>query len=503
MVFSCSLLQAQTAILLGNDSDFFADPLAEASNSTRHWFSDSATLSEALANEHWQTYQHSKQQTMSLGINSKLGSVQWLKFAIHHTGAQRDTWIIDIHSRFAEALSVWLVEADGRSHQLIDYGLHSAFNHKPLTSLFPAAKLELEPKINYDVYVAHSNSSISPPIRIATPDKFHSVYQSYAYWRGLFYGVVICVLILALITSPFVGRNVSMAFCVFLVTCIVYGMSLDGSLFQYVFSNSQHRTYILHRALPYACIAFLLICMQAIYSTRDRLSKPLSYFLVLSVVVQLVAFFFYLTAELPADTNPPVANWVVIFGLSSALIVALTAGLKRKTGAIPILVGVLLGLTILYFAGAQYPHDITGFRYVVFVSAACLAMAMVANALQIKRERDQAVTSELQLTKEKLQLSEILKSSRADYDRIRLISAKREHTLSTISHDLAQPLGTLRASIRSLRDDKESALHDIEQAFDYLERDVWSGSQCKGLVTADVDSPHGCNRPSNQVDAAC
>ena len=107
----------------------------------------------------------------------------------------------------------------------------------------------------------------------------------------------------------------------------------------------------------------------------------------------------------------------------------------------------------------------------ILVLLECFAFAfvMVLRALGIKRDRDVAVLAELELTKQKLELTENLRVRERDYKQALKASEQRRNQLASVSHDILQPLNALRANLLDVRPRDEDSVQKMHEAYDYLE----------------------------------
>ncbi len=105
------------------------------------------------------------------------------------------------------------------------------------------------------------------------------------------------------------------------------------------------------------------------------------------------------------------------------------------------------------------------------------------------------VKAELSATRERLKLSSDLQKTQEDYIRARKLSDVRRNLLSTVSHDLQQPLASLRLALVGLRNTDERATQNMHSAFDYLEslavehlQETKQGDEAGSASFADVAS---------------
>lgn len=107
--------------------------------------------------------------------------------------------------------------------------------------------------------------------------------------------------------------------------------------------------------------------------------------------------------------------------------------------------------------------------HIAFLFEAILfAWAIGLRQLEIRQQRDQALRAELISTRERLRLSEQLQTSRKRFDQAKKQAEARQLKLATLSHDLKQPLLSLRRGLSLLEIDGDASQR-MHAAFDYLE----------------------------------
>jgi signal transduction histidine kinase len=191
-----------------------------------------------------------------------------------------------------------------------------------------------------------------------------------------------------------------------------------------------------------------------------------------------------------------------LIGPAGAVIQPMTGYLVYRRGylgATPYLAG---GLIVLFtFAYAFIAHVYPGHfnldrtldagHLALLTESFAFAAAIVIRLLGLQRERDNALKAELVAVREKLDMSAALRDAQKQYLEARKLSSKRRDQLSSVSHDLQQPLAMLRYKIGNMANHDESSVDEMHKALDYLEQ------LARDQIKAD-DS----DSPGNQSDGA-
>ena len=110
----------------------------------------------------------------------------------------------------------------------------------------------------------------------------------------------------------------------------------------------------------------------------------------------------------------------------------------------------LLAQPPLYWNSARLNIDVTHFTF--SLDALLFAGALVAQALSLRRERDEAYAAQIVALEAQAGLASRLDHVSADYDRAAALAEERRKTLAATSHDLKQPLLSLQLSLKDRAD---------------------------------------------------
>lgn len=196
-------------------------------------------------------------------------------------------------------------------------------------------------------------------------------------------------------------------------------------------------------AAMFGCALFLLASLWFLYDLWYKITA-LSF-------VAVCALFCLVTGFVAVRHKHPGAGFYMlgvtcvsisfVFGVSSYLIPGMVdLELPRRVGQIAILIQAML------FSSAIFRHHQV-----------------------IRDERDMALAAEVELTKDRLELSEALYSAELEQqEAVKLAEARRAQLAST-AHDIRQPLASLRLALLEMNQADPNASHQIGQNFDYLE----------------------------------
>jgi len=102
------------------------------------------------------------------------------------------------------------------------------------------------------------------------------------------------------------------------------------------------------------------------------------------------------------------------------------------------------------------------------VDAIVFAGAMVRQTFAVRRSRDEALRAEIALTREKLALTESLLDSEKGRKAATALAENRRQRLAETSHDLRQPLTTLKLALGEIENLAPSVARKLGVSLDYL-----------------------------------
>lgn len=134
------------------------------------------------------------------------------------------------------------------------------------------------------------------------------------------------------------------------------------------------------------------------------------------------------------------------------------------------IIGVSGVLLFMAFGGSGrilVPDAIKAVFTVLLVST---MTSLTAHIIHIRRQHAKAVKSQLAALEEEAKRSQELLVAEKKYSRARELASLRQKQLATASHDLKQPIASLRMTFDSIADQTEPHLRKrLREAFDYME----------------------------------
>ncbi|MEP3226794.1 MAG: sensor histidine kinase [Parasphingorhabdus sp.] len=399
----------------------------------------------------------------------------WLRFSATNSGDKADRWRIDIKRQYLKELDLFILR-EGKPVKLLSNRETQPFDQRHIPSRFLQADFDLGPSETAHFYVSYRSSSTTVlPIHFAKPDGSNNVHNREANIDWALNGALFAMIILSLLLIPVIGPRIGVSFAAYISAGMLYVANADGYTFQFFWPDDPWLND------PMNLVTILLMPAAALNFSRQlflfaeiapRMDRFLKIFISLMVAISLCTLLFYENRwyMVAAYSLVPIATMV-------QLLSGITAARSGRVGAYPYIIGATLVVTSFVYATiahlvvGQFDMDQTldyG-HFVLFMECVAFAIAIMLRLQAVRKERDQALAAALSSAQEKLQLNQALMASQKEYGDAKRLSEQRLDQLSNVSHDIRQPLVSLRAAIRRIRGQNEDVTEQMNAAFDYLE----------------------------------
>ncbi len=462
----------------------------------RHDRTGHLSASEAVLLSDWQDLPSEYSETE----NSR--GATWLRLRLHSHSKTERIWRLDLRQKTFRELDVFVARQATTPETILNYSLGHSYHHRPIDNTFLAADMTLQENEMVDIYIRYVGSyDAKSLLRVASPEKYRDVYSGVKSGRFAFYGALGTILVVALLALPVIGWRLVLAFSLYMLTAAGVVLDLQGTFFAVVFRNDQELALKTGGIFPLLCVISLQYYTAILFAggKKSNVIRPIRVALIGSLAGIGILFWF---SAWPLPGGLQILKYAGIgLGLLAYLGLAGTAALERSPGSLPVFVGALICIVTLatILVGTSVWESVFGLgesalRILILSEATLFALAMMQRTAALRKERDEALKSELVATQKRLQLKEELEKSRRDYDYVRRLSDQRQNTLNMVSHDIAQPLLSLRVSLRQLESEDAATVSRMNDAFEYLE------TLTRRHMTADITSLEpGLERDSFEV----
>ncbi len=228
--------------------------------------------------------------------------------------------------------------------------------------------------------------------------------------------------------------------------------------------------------IGFLCAAFGFFAAQASINPDRKMPKTQTVLKALTIISLVQIPIIWVSSWQPMAN---VANLLLVTMFAAQVIPAMTSRTHDNRRQIIQVTAAVIGaiLTVaaltLFLAGVarEYLPSPAMFRF-LFAAVAIPTMAGVVAALvDMRRARDKALLASVEAAQRDAETSAALLEMEQNYARAREVADGRTHQLSTASHDIRQPIASLRAEIDALRQSDAGASFDrFDKIIDHIDR---------------------------------
>lgn len=400
----------------------------------------------------------------------------WAHYRVRNATANDGRWILNSHKYYGpDYFAIYRAEPGSPATLPLRFPAESD-SENLYGGPYIATELELRAGEVADIYIGISSADNGALLtRFATPERYRNTIQQRDAINLTANGAWIALILVALLMGRAIGWPLALSFSAYqtcaLVMILVAENYLVGPL-----RDVPGLVPRLNTAFYLLTPFFMLLFCQQFFETHrefpviDRLLRwwRAAFIVAAPIIVIFIDWLVLGWGHLLLNA-PAVALYVVT---------AAWAKRRRVIGATPILIGSLMIVLTAAIDAAEksvigliHPDTVIEFAHISFVVEAFLfASAIVYRFLKLRQERDRSLRAELAGTQDKLRLSKALAASQRKFDAARRQAEQRRAEMASVSHDLQQPLVSLRQGLARIKRLDRGSAAEMQTAFDYLER---------------------------------
>lgn len=381
----------------------------------------------------------------------------WLYLPVSNEAGKESNRILSLNTRFMNELVVYF-RVDGVITKLMDNSERSSFNERSINYRLLAAPFTLQASQSGELLIGYrSNGTSYLPISIETIQSFADSRILSNTKNGGFYTAAALMFLYSLFQLFLPGNKIHLHYIAYLASATLYVFHMDGLTFQYFWPDYPQLNA--RGSLP---LGLLINIMAASFSrqfletwkTAPRLDAAILAMIAASVVLILFG------SNSPDPYIKRMGFWLTSGGALLYLwagIHALISGRRSArfyvTGWIGICSASIFS-SVIHTIPAEFPvslsFDLT--KGGILFDALMFGMAMADRSNMLRQERDRAVAGQMAaLTDQARVREELATANRGREDAIN-IAQQRNLQLATASHDIRQPLSSLKMALQSMKD---------------------------------------------------
>lgn len=242
-------------------------------------------------------------------------SAYWLRFKVQNKSGSDTKWILETLTPNLQSLEVWMRDAEGRIK------VHSAGLNKNLFKEYPHKNYVFDLPSNldeYEVYARFYSPNISGlEFKIRTQHYFTWYALQEYYFLGIYYGVLLIILIYNLLLFITNKEKVYLFYALYLTGCLFLSLSEDGLGVELLWSDySSLNLYFYYYLAPsYFLITFLLYA-RSFLNLKENFPIADKMIFSISGLLLILTFIESFTREIFQLTDFYIVPFVLIYASS-------------------------------------------------------------------------------------------------------------------------------------------------------------------------------------------
>ncbi|MCK0129364.1 sensor histidine kinase [Erythrobacter sp. F6033] len=400
----------------------------------------------------------------------------WLLVEVTNSADRSGRWMIDIQRPFADELIVQKRGAGQPVETLLSVDRQTPFQERPVVSQYLVAPLWMEAGETAEILVGlRSSTGTWMPLTFATEERMRTAHMQEARTNWIINGAMAALVIIAIAMGRLVGWPLVGSFAAYVSLSALFVANNEGYLHRFWWPGSmgayEPANLLLLCGMMIAVLQFARL-FAGLKAHSPRFNRGI---IGLQAVLGLLAVLCVFLWQLDAVS---VAVFAIVPVVAIAYFaIAILAWRAKTLGAIPFTAGSIAILFTVVTMGAvlavpgRFPLTVAldYFHATVLIESVAFLIAILVRMLAMQADLNRSLQAEVNAANERLELSEALEESRARYDTARTQADGLRNRLASTSHDLQQPLMSLRQSLADVaRRDPQSA-GALQTALDYLQ----------------------------------
>lgn len=398
-------------------------------------------------------------------------------------GRAGDAFVLTMDAPAVSGVRLFLVRDSGLTETLLDYSVFEPFDHaEHAVTRLRTSELLLAPgeQVTLLAHVQHGPFTTFT-LSLRTPLALNDAVFVWGIGLSAFYAFALCCIVF-FFGFQFAMRNRLGAWnAVLFLAFLALIAFVDGLFFRFAYPNVPQAQSMIGFFILFALSGLGFLVAGAGLPRGSGLARVISAMAALSGAGYLLAL-----------AQPGPVAITLAYGLIALMLVAnvLVAWHVRhdkiapNVGVVAVsgfaVAGAVLVIALALWGKSGTWLDAPAALRIVFALLLTAVMtALTVNVMALRRRQLAAVKDRLRAVEAEAERSRELLDAERNYVRARELASVRQRQLATASHDLKQPLFSLRMTFDTIASEMQPAIRErLKEAFDYLE----------GLANGYVDS---------------
>lgn len=390
---------------------------------------------------------------------------------------------------YRQLLNAYIIDADGVAHQILRESVDSVFDERnrvaemqhrwQVSSGFMVpAKSAVTVLVQY-----HAMGSSYLPLEILDQVQLlQRIYQD-SVSAALFYSFSVAAILLFLFFGIAMRDRTAVLYAALFALALLMLSAMEGFAFMYLWPEMPRWNHFSALVLIYLfCALGFYVAYKAVEPSMKKTRLP-------EKIAKLFQWLSILSLSMAALT--PILPFVLVVDLTNLFVASMFIAhafailgwstldpprlLKRNLIAIisailialVVIVLVLLSFDVSFIPSMVYVHS----SRIIFILAGLATMATIITHISgMRQDYEHSLEQQVISAKREAEINRELFEAEQNYARVRLLASQRQQQLAEASHDMKQPLISLRSTFDAMSHDQSPQLKEqLSNAFSYLE----------------------------------
>ena len=401
----------------------------------------------------------------------------WLYLDAYTQSRDADSLRLLASVPYRALLKVYTIDADDRLQMILHESKTKPFNTRTSSYRYLSSKpIDVSAQTNVRLLIEYEVVGSSYlPFSLVSESELNQIVYDDSIGAAFFYSFSIAaIIIFVLFSLAMQDRNAAMYGVLFMLGLLTIA-SMEGFAFKYLWPELPGWNNLSPLVLLFILsgFGFWLSSVASRQSTTNNIyRRALRYLAIVSLVLAGLCF------ALPFVALLNIAGILLMLMFASlAYTVIETTSLIRKRNLVSMLTAIPLAIFVIIVALVSLdisflPDSIylSSPRIIYIVGSLGTMGTIMAHVSGLRLDHEQALENELVLVKREAETNRALFEAEQNYSRAKEIARARQQQLATASHDMRQPLVSLRSTMDAIaHNESDKVRTQLRNAFDYLE----------------------------------
>lgn len=475
-IFRCFIL----ALLLGCSLAYAENPSVDIS-SLAYIEDPELTLSKHDALSQLQSKEAIQLDNAVFNVGS-IDSHFWLLLRINNNTDQTVLQKLVARVPYRLSLQAFLVKTDialkktDRYELILNENQNTPFSSRESRfRLLNTEMLEIPPNHTTKILISYeTRGSTFLPLSLETQQSFSELVNADNVLSTWFYSIGLSLGLLFLLLTLIMKSPIGSYYAGLFLLGLFLLATIDGFSFKLLWPDSPrwNQSAALYILLFINAAGFFVSSRVSNLGVKQALFNKVSLALAL---INLVLIAFVSKGDFSVITAT--AN-VFLFLMFLFNVIAMSSWITSKrntftTLTMVIITGFIGVLAILFFFSHSLPDAFISYaNYTTYLLIGIAIMTIIsAQMLGLRKDHETALKNQLIAVKREAEMNKSLFEAEKNYSRVREIARQRQQQLATASHDIRQPLISLRSTMDSISHKQSPEIkQQLHDAFDYMEQ---------------------------------